>query len=158
MRSDRLMHRLTSHGKNRAKAFALKKMKRAESAFRQMLRPNLQLEEVLRLWRLVLVLVLFLGFVFFLRLVLLFRPLLRLARRRLLAFRLRRSLLLLHLLRLLTRRWLLPPLLFICRPIVGRRVTWLRVGRRRVGAVACGCAVGLHVRRLCIRAIVVGAR
>jgi len=74
-------------------------MKRAERAPRQTLRPNLWLEEDLPLWRLVLLLVLFLGFV------LLFRLLLLLTRRRLLTLRLRRALLLLlHFLRLLARR------------------------------------------------------
>jgi hypothetical protein len=82
-----------------------------------------------------------------------------LARRRLLALHLSRSLLLLlHLLRLLARRRLLAPLLLICRPIVSRRAIWLRVGRRRIGAVARGCAVRLRVGRLRIRPVVVRTR
>ena len=81
-----------------------------------------------------------------------------LARRRLLTFCLRRALLLLLHLRLLARRRLLTLLLLICRPIVGRLAIRLRVGRRCIGAVVCGCAVRLNVRRLRLRAIVVGAR
>ena len=87
-----------------------------------------------------------------------FRLLLLLTRRRLLALRLRRPLLLLlHLLRLLARRRLLAPLLLNCRPIVDRRPIWLHVRRRCIGAVACGYAVRLGVGRLRIRAVIVGA-
>src|SRR4029077_17071664 len=70
----------------------------------------------------------------------------------------RAGLLLLHLLRLLARRRLLASLLLICRPIVGRRAIWLRVGRRCIGTVVRGCAIRLHVGRLRIRPVVVGAR
>ncbi len=91
-------------------------------------------------------------------LLLLLLHLLLLARRRLLALRLRRALLLLLHLLLLTRGRLLAPLLLICRPIVGRRAIWLRVGRRCIGAVACWCAVRLRVGRLRVRPVVVGAR